>query len=116
MYLPMSLDTLHYFADWADKLKGRCIPTAGYFGRQTLNYTRLEPVGVAALVVPQNAPLMIAVWKLAPWPPLLRPGYWAAPRRHRHFPAPRWAHPSAYATASACSVLSRAPRRRVRAG
>lgn len=66
MDVPMSIDTLRYFAGWADKLEGRCIPTAGFFGQPTLNYTRLEPVGVAALVVPWNAPLMIAVWKLAP--------------------------------------------------
>ncbi len=66
MDLPMSVDTLRYFAGWADKLEGRTIPTAGFMGRQTLNYTRLQPVGVAALIVPWNAPLMIAIWKLAP--------------------------------------------------
>lgn len=66
MDLPMSVDTLRYFAGWADKLEGRTVPTAGFMGRQMLHYTRLEPVGVAALVVPWNAPLMIAIWKLAP--------------------------------------------------
>lgn len=66
MDLPMSVDTLRYFAGWADKLEGRTVPTAGFMGRQMLHYTRLEPVGVAALIVPWNAPLMIAIWKLAP--------------------------------------------------
>ena len=66
MDLPMSIDTLRYFAGWADKLEGRQIPTAGFMGRPTLNYTVREPVGVAALIVPWNAPLMIACWKLAP--------------------------------------------------
>jgi acyl-CoA reductase-like NAD-dependent aldehyde dehydrogenase len=35
-------------------------------GRTTLNYTKRMPVGVAAQIIPWNAPLMIAVWKLAP--------------------------------------------------
>ena len=66
MDLPMCTDTLRYFAGWADKLEGRTIPTAGFMGKATLNYTRLAPVGVAGLIVPWNAPLMITVWKLAP--------------------------------------------------
>ncbi|MEX3761389.1 aldehyde dehydrogenase [Paraburkholderia phenoliruptrix] len=66
MDIPMSVDTLRYFAGWADKLEGRTIPTDGFMGRPTLNYTRREPVGVAGLIIPWNAPLMIAVWKLAP--------------------------------------------------
>lgn len=66
MDLPMSVDTLRYFAGWADKLEGRTVPTAGFMGRPMHHYTRLEPVGVAALIVPWNAPLMIAIWKLAP--------------------------------------------------
>jgi len=64
--LPMSIDTLRYFAGWADKLEGRQIPTAGFMGRPTLNYTLREAIGVAALIVPWNAPLMIGIWKLAP--------------------------------------------------
>lgn len=66
MDVPVSVDTLRYFAGWADKLEGRQIPTAGFMGRPTLNYTVREAVGVAALIVPWNAPLMIACWKLAP--------------------------------------------------
>ncbi|MCK9259368.1 MAG: aldehyde dehydrogenase family protein [Azoarcus sp.] len=64
--LPMSIDTLRYFAGWADKLEGRQIPTAGFMGRPTLNYTVREALGVAALIVPWNAPLMIGIWKIAP--------------------------------------------------
>ncbi|MCA8258400.1 aldehyde dehydrogenase family protein [Burkholderia sp. AU31624] len=66
MDLPMSIDTLRYFAGWADKLEGRQIPTGGFMGRPTVNYTVREAVGVAGLIVPWNAPLMIACWKLAP--------------------------------------------------
>jgi len=64
--LPMAIDTLRYFSGWADKIEGRQIPTAGFMGRATLNYTVREPLGVAALIVPWNAPLMIAAWKLGP--------------------------------------------------
>jgi betaine-aldehyde dehydrogenase/succinate-semialdehyde dehydrogenase/glutarate-semialdehyde dehydrogenase len=35
-------------------------------GRPTLNYTVREALGVAALIVPWNAPLMIGIWKIAP--------------------------------------------------
>ncbi|WP_186061151.1 aldehyde dehydrogenase family protein [Burkholderia gladioli] len=66
MDIPMCIDTLRYFAGWADKLEGRTIPTDGFMGRPTLNYTRRVPVGVAAQIIPWNAPLMIAAWKLAP--------------------------------------------------
>ncbi|TDG02870.1 aldehyde dehydrogenase family protein [Paraburkholderia guartelaensis] len=66
MDLPVAVDTLRYFAGWADKLEGRFIPTAGYMGKPTVNYTIMEPVGVAAQIIPWNAPLMICIWKLAP--------------------------------------------------
>lgn len=66
MDVPMSVDVLRYFAGWADKLEGRTIPTDGFMGQPTLNYTKRAPVGVAAQIIPWNAPLMIAVWKLAP--------------------------------------------------
>lgn len=66
MDVPITLDTLRYFAGWADKLEGRTIPTAGSMGRATLNYTELEPLGVIAQIIPWNAPLMICAWKLAP--------------------------------------------------
>ncbi|MGS1061396.1 aldehyde dehydrogenase family protein [Burkholderia glumae] len=66
MDVPMTVDTLRYFAGWADKLEGRTIPTAGSMGRPTLNYTETEPLGVIAQIIPWNAPLMICAWKLAP--------------------------------------------------
>jgi aldehyde dehydrogenase (NAD+) len=59
-YLP---EWLYYFAGLADKIEGRVIPTdkAGY-----LVYTRREPVGVVAAIVPWNSPLLLLMWKLAP--------------------------------------------------
>lgn len=65
MDIPSAVDTLRYFAGWADKIEGRCIPTRGFMGSHTLNYTTMRAVGVAALLVPWNAPLMIGVWKIA---------------------------------------------------
>ncbi|MEA2293420.1 MAG: (Z)-2-((N-methylformamido)methylene)-5-hydroxybutyrolactone dehydrogenase [Solirubrobacteraceae bacterium] len=54
---------LDYFAGIADKLEGQTIPSdrPNFFV-----YTRHEPVGVVAAIVPWNSPLMLLMWKLAP--------------------------------------------------
>ncbi|HEU5419578.1 MAG TPA: aldehyde dehydrogenase [Streptosporangiaceae bacterium] len=53
----------HYFAGLADKLEGTTIPT----GKPNfLVYTRREPAGVVAAIVPWNSPLLLLCWKLAP--------------------------------------------------
>jgi acyl-CoA reductase-like NAD-dependent aldehyde dehydrogenase len=64
--VPNAARTFRHFAGWADKITGQVIPTDGYMGRPTHSYTRREPVGVIAAIVPWNTPLMIAAWKLAP--------------------------------------------------
>ncbi len=64
--IPMAIDTVRYYAGWADKIEGRTIPTAGAFGRPVFSYTVREPVGVVAAITPWNAPTMIATWKFAP--------------------------------------------------
>ena len=64
--IPMAIDTVRYYAGWADKIEGRTIPTAGAFGRPVFSYTVREPVGVIAAITPWNAPTMIATWKFAP--------------------------------------------------
>jgi betaine-aldehyde dehydrogenase len=64
--LPQAIDTFRHFAGWADKIQGRTIPTPGYMGRPTLNYTVREPVGVVAAITPWNSPTMIGAWKIAP--------------------------------------------------
>ena len=53
----------YYFAGLADKHQGSVIPVdkANY-----LVYTRHEPVGVVAAIVPWNSPLLLLSWKLAP--------------------------------------------------
>ena len=52
-----------YFAGWCTKIEGTTVPVSQ---PDTLHYTRREPVGVCALIVPWNFPLLIAAWKLAP--------------------------------------------------
>src|SRR5271163_4588575 len=59
---PAAVDTLTYYAGWADKISGDVVPTRD----DALTYTVREPVGVVAAIVPWNFPLMIGMWKLAP--------------------------------------------------
>lgn len=66
MFVPNLVASLRYYAGWADKLNGETLPNDGYMGRPTFAYTRREPVGVIATIIPWNAPLMILGWKLAP--------------------------------------------------
>lgn len=60
--LPAAIDTLTYYAGWADKIAGEVVSTRD----DALTYTVREPVGVVAVIVPWNFPLMIGMWKLAP--------------------------------------------------
>ncbi len=59
---PAAVDTLIYYAGWADKISGDVVSTRD----DALTYTVREPVGVVAAIVPWNFPLMIGMWKLAP--------------------------------------------------
>ena len=59
---PAAIDTLTYYAGWADKISGEVVATRD----DALTYTVREPVGVVAAIVPWNFPLMIGMWKLAP--------------------------------------------------
>lgn len=59
---------LRYMAGWATKVSGDVLnvsipfpPNTGYHA-----YTRLEPVGVVAAIVPWNFPLLMSIWKMAP--------------------------------------------------
>jgi len=57
-----AIDTLRYYAGWADKLAGELVPTRN----DALTYIDRVPVGVIGAIVPWNFPLMNAVWKIAP--------------------------------------------------
>ena len=53
----------YYYGGLADKIEGAVIPVdkPGNF-----NYTRMEPLGVVAAIIPWNSPLLLTAWKLAP--------------------------------------------------
>jgi (Z)-2-((N-methylformamido)methylene)-5-hydroxybutyrolactone dehydrogenase len=53
----------YYYGGLADKVQGSVIPTDK---PNYLVYTRHEPVGVVAAIVPWNSPLLLLTWKLAP--------------------------------------------------
>src|SRR5207237_5786642 len=55
--LPAAIDTLTYYAGWADKISGEVVSTRD----DALTYTVREPVGVVAAIVPWNFPLMIGM-------------------------------------------------------
>jgi len=60
--MPDTADIFDYYAGWTDKLYGETVPVEG----GALNYTVPEPIGVCALLVPWNFPLLLATWKIAP--------------------------------------------------
>lgn len=60
--IPESADIFDYYAGWIDKLYSEVCPVDSNF----LNYTVREPIGVCALFVPWNFPLLLACWKIAP--------------------------------------------------
>jgi len=60
--LSMTAAVLEYYGGWADKVEGRTIPVDA----NCLVYTRREPTGVVAAIVPWNFPLNLASWKFAP--------------------------------------------------
>ena len=55
-------ETLEYYAGAANKHFGEVVPVAD----PGLDVVLREPVGVCALIVPWNFPLLIATWKVAP--------------------------------------------------
>jgi len=51
-----------YYAGVVSELHGRSFQV----GDEFLNYTVRKPIGVAALIMPWNAPLMLSTWRIAP--------------------------------------------------
>jgi aldehyde dehydrogenase (NAD+) len=56
------VNTLRYYAGWADKIEGRTIPIRGDF----FSYTLRQPVGVVGQIIPWNFPLLMLAWKWGP--------------------------------------------------
>jgi len=69
LYAEMSAQTAYmaqwyyYFGGLADKIEGAVIPIDK---PDTFNFTRHEALGVVAMIIPWNSPLLLLAWKLAP--------------------------------------------------
>ncbi|EIM91723.1 aldehyde dehydrogenase [Stereum hirsutum FP-91666 SS1] len=60
--LTLGIDTIKYYAGWADKIQGKVIETTN----DKLAYTRHEPIGVVGQICAWNFPLMLMCWKIGP--------------------------------------------------
>lgn len=58
----VAVAAFRYFAGLGSELKGSTLP----LGDTVLSYTRREPMGVVAAIIPWNAPISIAAIKIAP--------------------------------------------------
>ncbi len=66
--VPLAADLFHYMAGWATKIEGHTIPLSVPYtpDAQYHAFTRREPIGVVAQIIPWNFPLLMAAWKLGP--------------------------------------------------
>uniref|UniRef100_A0A8C8RTQ0 10-formyltetrahydrofolate dehydrogenase n=1 Tax=Pelusios castaneus TaxID=367368 RepID=A0A8C8RTQ0_9SAUR len=64
-HVGMSVQTFRYFAGWCDKIQGSTIPISQARPNYNLTFTKKEPIGVCAIVIPWNYPLMMLAWKSA---------------------------------------------------
>lgn len=61
--IPAAVSQFRYYAGWPTKILGETIPTSLARtppGKRVFAYTRREPVGVVAAIVPWNSPLLMA--------------------------------------------------------
>ncbi|MDA5192693.1 aldehyde dehydrogenase family protein [Govanella unica] len=61
----IAAEAFRYHAGWCTKLDGKTAEIS-VPGQKFHAYTKPEPLGVAALIVPWNGPIAMAAWKLAP--------------------------------------------------
>jgi phenylacetaldehyde dehydrogenase len=66
--VPLAADLFHYMAGWATKIEGNTLALSVPYtpGTEYHAYTRREPIGVVAQIIPWNFPLLMAAWKLGP--------------------------------------------------
>ncbi len=67
--VPAAINQFRYYAGWPTKILGETIPTSlsrTPVDKEVFAYTRREPVGVVAAIVPWNSPLIMTAMKLAP--------------------------------------------------
>ncbi len=75
--MPRVVHNFRFFADWLLRLGHEDFDTRGH-----RNHVSWDPAGVAVLITPWNAPLMLATWKVAPAlaagaTVVLKPAEWA---------------------------------------
>jgi phenylacetaldehyde dehydrogenase len=64
--VPFAADCFRYYAGWCTKIEGNTKALSTVPDQEFHIYTLREPIGVAALIVPWNGPLVQASWKVAP--------------------------------------------------
>lgn len=67
--IPGAAEQFRFFGGEATKIEGSTIPSSINYqpeGKRIFAYTRKEPVGVVAAIVPWNSPLVLTAMKLAP--------------------------------------------------
>lgn len=66
--VPLAADMFRYMAGWATKIEGHTLSLSVPYApdAQFHAFTKREPIGVVAQIIPWNFPLLMAAWKLAP--------------------------------------------------
>ncbi|TCO34362.1 aminomuconate-semialdehyde/2-hydroxymuconate-6-semialdehyde dehydrogenase [Kribbella steppae] len=64
--IPRGAANFRAFADFATTASSESYTTVLPDGRRALNYAVRKPVGVVAIIVPWNLPLLLLTWKVAP--------------------------------------------------
>ncbi|MBM4196472.1 MAG: aldehyde dehydrogenase family protein [Gammaproteobacteria bacterium] len=61
-------DYIRYYGGWCTKILGETIPVSPQDAPngESLTYTRREPIGVVGAIIPWNAPMIMAILKIAP--------------------------------------------------
>jgi len=64
--VPFAAECFRYYAGWCTKIEGTTKQLSTVPDQDFHIYTQREPIGVAALIIPWNGPLVQAAWKIAP--------------------------------------------------
>lgn len=61
-FVDSAAETFRHYAGWPTKHYGQTAPSAP----SSFNYTLRQPIGVCGAIIPWNAPLFMAAWKISP--------------------------------------------------
>ena len=111
--MPRVAHNIRFFADWAvNELHHPEFETRGH-----ANHVSWDPSGVAALITPWNAPLMLATWKIGPAlaagdTVVLKPAEWT-PLTASYLRRPHASRPGCRrASSTSCRAMARRPAQR----